>query len=46
MLTDKYLPARQRLLAAAGLTEDSPDVAQLQATLDEHHARLTRSRTT
>jgi len=42
MLARKYLPARKRLLAAAGLTEDSSDMTQLQATLDRHHTRLAR----
>lgn len=41
-LRDRYLPARERLLAAAGLTPESPDVRAVQAVLDEHHERLTR----
>jgi hypothetical protein len=40
MLTEKYLPARGRLLAAAGLTGTSPEVSRLLAILRRHHARL------
>ena len=40
MLAEKYLPARARLLAAAGLNEKSPDVVRLRAVLDRHHTRL------
>lgn len=40
-LMDKYLPARERLLAAAELTVDSPELAQVQEILDRHLTRLT-----
>ncbi|HWV26711.1 MAG TPA: hypothetical protein VNZ66_05755 [Aeromicrobium sp.] len=33
MLLDRYLPARTRLLAAAELTEDSPEVVQMTTIL-------------
>ncbi len=36
----KYHPARVRLLAAAELTESSPEVAAMQVILDRHLARL------
>ncbi|PJI93549.1 5' nucleotidase, NT5C type [Luteimicrobium subarcticum] len=40
MLRDKYLPARQRLLAACELTEESRQVVAMQAVLDRHRDRV------
>ena len=40
MVTERYLPARARLLAAAALTEDSPEMREVQAVLDRHLERL------
>lgn len=37
---ERYLPARQRLLDAAGLTEGSPALQRMQRTLDGERERL------
>ncbi|KQY51553.1 hypothetical protein [Nocardioides sp. Root140] len=40
LLRDKYFPARERLLASVGLSQDSPEMRAVQAVLDRHLARL------
>lgn len=40
LMTDKYVPARARLLEACGFTADAPEVLQMQTILDHHLARL------
>lgn len=37
MLENRYYPARERLLAAAGLSLESPVLVEMQTRLDEHH---------
>lgn len=37
MLENRYYPARERLLAAAGLSLESPALVEMQKRLDEHH---------
>ena len=39
-LMSKYAPARERLLAASGLSADSPELTEMQAVLDGHLERL------
>lgn len=40
MLTDRYLPARRRLLTACDLEEDSPPVLRMQSILAEQRRAL------
>lgn len=40
LMTDKYVPARARLLEACSFTADSPEVLQMQTILNHHLARL------
>lgn len=45
MLHDRYLPARRRLLAAAGLAEESQEILEVQQILDQHLVRLAKGTT-
>ncbi|MEZ5087952.1 MAG: phosphohydrolase [Tessaracoccus sp.] len=40
LLEERYFPARERLLSAAGFTETSDEILRLQHILDRHHQRL------